>query len=839
MKRKYAFSFRIFLPALLTMVLFVISIFWIVIPSFEKNMMDGKRQTIYELTQTACSILEKYNAEVDAGDISLSDAQEMAAEEISSLRYGDENKDYFWITDMHPIMIRHPYRPDLNGQALNNFEDPKGKKLFVEFVNVVNANGEGYVDYMWQWKDDSTRIVPKLSYVRGFPEWGWIVGTGIYIEDVKTEIARLERNLIYISLVILGVLIILLAFIIYFNSKTERARIKAEEELKRSRERYRTLVEASSEGTILLLGKDVFANKSFLKISGLSESELNYDKLCEMLKLEEQFNISDHSFDTLKAMFTTPQRIELMLDSFKEGGIRVLLNISLSKIMDQEAIVIIVRPLEDAEASHTGDYSSLVLPQLRIASFVTTFTRNSRFLDVNPYLIELLGFSSRTELLSKNINEFFVSKAEQQYFLKTLLSKKSINDYTIRVKRNNGSEFMATISAAIFEDKHNNETVCSGAISPVTHLYEKWKKTQDVLAELQMSSVNKADLGEELVNSVRSESNIEVLTEKYRDFTLYTGSLIKNGIIAERAAKLLSDFSQALVYRLNELAIEKLGQPPCDFAYITFGSVGRGEQTFATDQDNAIIFADGSEDDMIKAKEYFLGFGKQVSEWLNQIGYKLCEGDMMASNPKWCVSLYEWKKYFSTWINTPDAQNMMEISVFFDFEVIYGNESFGTELREFIDEVSHEKAIFYFNLAQSILHYKAPLNLLGNIVSTSNETGSGVDIKLAMMPLVMLPRIYAIYHKKPQVNTFERIKALSEAGVFSSQFSADLHANYNYLMTLRLKNQLDMMDAGVAPGNLINMNKLTDLDKNALQHVFSRYKLFQNKIKTDFQAGQY
>ena len=224
-KNRYSFAIKIFLPAILTVVLFIISFFWVVIPSFERNMMDGKRETIYELTQTACSILDKYNKEVVLGRISLKEAQNLAADEIGLLRYGAENKDYFWITDMHPNMIRHPYRIDLNGKDLTKFKDPHGKTIFVEFVNTVNQNGEGYVDYMWQWKDDSTRIVPKLSYVRGFKPWGWIIGTGIYIEDVKTEIAQLEKRLIIISSIITGLIIILLTFVMRLSLKADSSRI--------------------------------------------------------------------------------------------------------------------------------------------------------------------------------------------------------------------------------------------------------------------------------------------------------------------------------------------------------------------------------------------------------------------------------------------------------------------------------------------------------------------------------------------------------------------------------------------------------------------------------------
>ncbi len=123
-------------------------------------------------------------------------------------------KDYFWINDMHPRMVIHPYRTDLNGQDLSDYTDPEGKRVFVDFVDLVKRQGAGYMQYMWQWKDNKGRILPKLSYVKGFTPWGWIIGTGIYIDDVQAEIKAITRNLFEISLFILLIIALLLASII-------------------------------------------------------------------------------------------------------------------------------------------------------------------------------------------------------------------------------------------------------------------------------------------------------------------------------------------------------------------------------------------------------------------------------------------------------------------------------------------------------------------------------------------------------------------------------------------------------------------------------------------------
>ncbi|MBS3945104.1 MAG: cache domain-containing protein, partial [Melioribacter sp.] len=264
---------RTLLPTLLTIALFIIAIFMVVIPQFENIILDRKREMIRELTNSTVSMINRWHQVQLKGMISEDEAKKNAIDLIKNLRYGEELKDYFWVTDLHPNMIVHPYRPELDGNDLSNFEDLKDKKLFVEMVKAVQNSGEGYVDYMWQWKDDSTKIVPKLSYVKKFEPWNWVIGTGIYIEDVRLEIKLLERKILTISVIVTILSSLLLSYIAFRNIKNEKLRKKAEDDLHESREKYRMLVEASGEGLIMILdNKQTFYNKTFYSMLGYSDS---------------------------------------------------------------------------------------------------------------------------------------------------------------------------------------------------------------------------------------------------------------------------------------------------------------------------------------------------------------------------------------------------------------------------------------------------------------------------------------------------------------------------------------------------------------------------------------
>ncbi len=145
------------------------------------RILDARKAELNTIVEAGISIVSKYQADAAANLISEDAAKAKALAAIKALRYSGDN--YIWINDMRPRMVMHPIRPELDGRNLAAFEDPNGKKLFVAFVDTVKADGAGYVDYMWP-KPGADQPIDKLSYVRGFEPWGWILGTGVYIDDV-------------------------------------------------------------------------------------------------------------------------------------------------------------------------------------------------------------------------------------------------------------------------------------------------------------------------------------------------------------------------------------------------------------------------------------------------------------------------------------------------------------------------------------------------------------------------------------------------------------------------------------------------------------------------------
>jgi PAS domain S-box-containing protein len=272
-------------PVLLTFALCLGLIFVVVIPAMRRNIIERKKEMIRELTQAAWSELAGLHEQEKAGAMTRAAAQQASVARIQRLRYGDDAKDYFWITDEHPRMVMHPYRPELNGQDLSTYADPAGKKLFVEFANLVRAQGDGYTDYLWQWKDDEHRVAPKLSYVKGFAPWGWIIGTGIYLEDVRTEIAQITRRVLQVSIGISVIIALLLGYIAQQGLSLERRRWQAETALRASEEKYRLLVEGTTEGVLMVVNdRPVYANQTLLDRLGYTEAELTDLPLAKIIE---------------------------------------------------------------------------------------------------------------------------------------------------------------------------------------------------------------------------------------------------------------------------------------------------------------------------------------------------------------------------------------------------------------------------------------------------------------------------------------------------------------------------------------------------------------------------
>ncbi|MFA5848569.1 MAG: DUF294 nucleotidyltransferase-like domain-containing protein [Bacteroidales bacterium] len=478
------FYFKITLPTILSVLLFILTIFFIIIPRFQENIMNGKREMIKELTNSALSILAEYEADEKQGILTREEAQKTAISKIQHLRYGEENKDYFWITDMTPTMIMHPYRKDLDGKDLSDFTDPHGKRLFVEFVETVKKSEQGYVDYMWQWKDDSLHIVPKLSYVKILKSWNWVIGTGIYIEDVKKEISALTKRMLWISISISILIAFLLLYIFKQSLNIERKRIKAENELHESKEKYRTLVEASTEGLIMLIdGKISFSNNVISTMTGYENRELVNLSMREIIS---ENNNKDIIEIFLNNSVIREGQFELNLKNKNGGFVEALVISSTAQFSGKTVNIIIIKNISiERNLNYSNvDYQKLI-STLNFGFFKTRIDSRGKFIYANETAIRILGFDNFNELSEMNFFKLFVDPQDRENIRHSLKTDGYIKNKILKIYNQNKDYSIVALTLVVFDNENSEYLICDGMIEDITSRENEKYQTTNLIAALK------------------------------------------------------------------------------------------------------------------------------------------------------------------------------------------------------------------------------------------------------------------------------------------------------------------------------------------------------------------
>ncbi|MCX7875999.1 MAG: cache domain-containing protein [Melioribacteraceae bacterium] len=945
---------KILLPTFITLGLLITALFLIVIPRFENIILDRKREMIKELTISTISMIEKWYSLEKEGKISKEDAQKNAKEFVRNSRYGTDLKDYFWITDMQPKMIVHPYRIELEGKSLKKFEDSKGKYLFVEMKNIVEKYNEGFVDYMWQWKDDSTKIVPKLSYVKKFEPWDWIIGTGIYIEDVKYEISELERNIISISTIITLLSSLLLSYIAYQNYKSEKLRKIAEDELKESREKYKMLVEASNEGMIMILENgQTFINKITYDILGFNE-ETDKQNVIDVFKSIKESKLFDFSLMIKKKNnFNSNEKLETKLIKKDGSFVDVILDISKITVMNNEGIVITVKDVSTNKSikealDFTKEKFLSLTNKISIGVFRAIADNKLNLIEVNPGLINLLGYQNESFLINKSLYEFFYDSKESEKFISELFNNGVIKNIMIRLRKNSNEIITVSFSAVLVKNNIEKLNYVDGIIEDISLQKVTDEKKDRLISELlnsfsglnqkitpfvksiskcrynikinealkiifnsncktlliegneyeEIGTLNELDITEKIIASNKSfdepvysfmnspiifiytynsvfdaiikmkENNTHYLIvrnqenksigvvhlnnlfestlinnlffikeieeikslDSLKDYRIYLLDLLSkmviNKIDPKLITKMISLISDTIIKKIINNSILQLGNPPCKFAFITMGSEGREEQTFLTDQDNAIIFEDVESELIDNYRNYFLKLGELISNDLNYVGYNYCKGGIMAQNIKWTQPLNEWKNYFTNWITNSSPQDILDSKIFFDFRFIYGEENFVQELKSHINNLVKNYNSFLIYLSESIVKNELPDSIL--------KLKSQIDIKLLTLPIIDFARLYGIKFGANSTNTIDRLEYLNEKKQISDNLFNKLIFAYTTLMNIKLKDQTSKNFNSL--DNHINVKNLSEFDIIIIRKYFDIVNEIKDKINLDFKG---
>lgn len=296
--------------------------------------------------------------------------------------------------------------------------------------------------------------------------------------------------------------------------------------------------------------------------------------------------------------------------------------------------------------------------------------------------------------------------------------------------------------------------------------------------------------------------------------------------------KLLSGLSDALTSRLIQLFQVEFGDAPCQFAWICFGSQAREEQTLHSDQDNGLVLPNTIS---AEQKDYFARLGQYVCDHLHECGITHCPGNIMASNPDCRGSTEQWIKRFAKWITEPTPGAMLNCKIYFDIRFIDGNNDLYNDLIQGLTKISRND-LFYAAMATDINSNSVPIGLFNQFkLEKSKTTSKYLDLKKRGVVIINdIARLYALKAGIKRANTLERLDALMKHNLISKKDLFDLKDCWRFLTQLRLRTQINQEGL---PGNCINPENLTSLEKHQLKEAFYLIKQAQQACAFKFARG--
>jgi CBS domain-containing protein len=283
--------------------------------------------------------------------------------------------------------------------------------------------------------------------------------------------------------------------------------------------------------------------------------------------------------------------------------------------------------------------------------------------------------------------------------------------------------------------------------------------------------------------------------------------------------------------RLIEITADRFDLPPVPFCWIALGSEGRLEQTFSTDQDNGLVFeADDAVADEVRAA--LLPFARAVNEGLAACGFPLCLGNVMASNPRWCLTLREWQATFSRWIELPEPEALLNAAIFFDFRPIYGRASLADRLREWLLMAVRTRPLFLTLMAQNALRCTPPLGRFRDFAcDRSKEFPHTIDLKKnGSRIFVDAARILSLGRGLPHTSTAERLRAVAE----DDGSAAAMLDGFHFIHAMRLRIQFQRTLSPEA-ANRIDPRRLNELERTVLKEAFRQAQKLQARLASAYR----
>ncbi|MGM0623157.1 MAG: putative nucleotidyltransferase substrate binding domain-containing protein [Campylobacterota bacterium] len=472
-----------------------------------------------------------------------------------------------------------------------------------------------------------------------------------------------------------------------------------------------------------------------------------------------------------------------------------------------------------------GDTQNKELANLMVARVGDAYLQKPLYVDANETIYNTVKYMKENNLSSilvKDDTEFAIA-TDTDFREKVILNRLSYDDavrkicsYGLRYVNDNDFLFNAQLIMTRFNIKR-------------LIVKDKEENIVGILDQMSLTSFFSSHTYA-VANEIDKALDIEELKQVSQNFIKIIKALYAKGVKVRYISKLLNELNKKLFEKIfTLLAPQGLLD---NAALLVLGSEGRGEQILRTDQDNALIIADGC----ALSDEEVLSFTAQFTDTLIEFGYPRCKGDIMVSNPFWTKRYDQFAKQIEGWINRKEKEDFMNLAIFVDATCVVGDKKLLKELKKHTLSQIDRSAFFFTTFASFALTFATPLGLFNDFVVEKNENKNKLDLKKGgIFPLVHGIRTMALEQNIFATNTIDRIKALYKKGVLDKEFASELTESFNFLITLRLKASLQKLDRGDSVDNLINPNSLTTLEKDMLRDTFKIVNRFKKYLTSKYR----
>jgi len=355
-----------------------------------------------------------------------------------------------------------------------------------------------------------------------------------------------------------------------------------------------------------------------------------------------------------------------------------------------------------------------------------------------------------------------------------------------------------------------------------------------MVSERDLFSLQRVDLVN-LARTIGTANQLRTLVDLRADVSRLVDAMLAHGADSGQVVKIITTLNDVTVRRVLELNLMK-HDPGIPFTWLTFGSEGRQEQTLLTDQDNGILFVtpEGMTED--QAREKLLPFADRVNKELAECGFTLCKGNIMASNPKLCLSGDEWDEWFLRFIDASTPQNLVYSSIFLDMRAVFGDRE---PLEKLLDKVLariQKNALFQKMLAGNAISRRPPLTMFRGFRYAPDGDRRSLDLKRqGLAPFVEAARVFALANGVRDANTLERMNQLAKTGVFDPKDAQAWKEAYSLIQAIRMRAHQEQLNRNEELSNYINPDDLNPLDRRILRESFRQAQRLQQKLEVTYQ----